>query len=171
MVLALLYYVIGWVFLFAGAVGVTGAFVDDKVHLTWGIGCIAAGLVNIGLAQTWKAIAKITSNSEKSANFLKTIHESLSHTDQLRSEEARSLRDLLVKVAISAPAIVPVDALKAPKPVMFYYSGEDVKSRGPFSVETMRALIADGTVRADTPVALEGGSGEWRTYASYPELV
>jgi hypothetical protein len=53
---------------------------------------------------------------------------------------------------------------------MFHYSNDDTTTRGPFSVETMRAMIRDGMIRADTPVAREG-SEEWLTYQAFPELV
>jgi len=48
---------------------------------------------------------------------------------------------------------VPAAAPVAEKPVMFHYSNDDSTIRGPFSIEAMRAMIRDGVIRVDTPVA------------------
>lgn len=170
MILAQLYFVVGWLLLVAGAVGVAGAFVINLPYLPASLGCLLAGLITLGISEICEAIAKISENTSKAAQHLEAIVKALANTDQLRGAEATSIRDLLVKVAISAPAIVPANAPTAEKPAMFHYSNDDSTVRGPFSVETMRAMIRDGVIREETPVAREG-SEEWLTYGQFPELV
>jgi len=172
MILAQLYYALGWLCIIAGAVGITGNFVSSLPYgfLPGSVGCLIFGLFSFGLAEVCEAISKISENSKKTAETLEAVRDALANTDRLRSEEAMSIRDLLVKVAISAPSIVPAGVSPAAKPAMFLYSNDSTTTRGPFSIETMRAMIRDGAVGAETPVAREG-SDEWFTYAAFPELV
>ena len=170
MILAQLYFVLGWLLLVGGVVGIVAGFAIHLPYMPQSIGSLFAGLVCLGFAEICEAIAKVSENMSKTVALLEAIREALANTDKLRSREAESMRDLLVKVAISAPAIVPAAAPVAEKPVMFHYSNDDSTIRGPFSIEAMRAMIRDGVIRVDTPVALEG-SDEWQTYSVYPELV
>jgi len=174
MILAQLYYILGWVCLIAGVAGITGNFVANipASYLPVAVVVMVVGLICFGLAEICEAIAKIAGNSKKTADLLETVRDALANTDRLRSEEATSIRDLLVKVAVSAPSIMPasVNISPAATPASFLYSNDDTTTRGPFSIETMRAMIRDGVIRAETPVAREG-SEEWFTYAAFPELV
>ncbi|MGB8352905.1 MAG: DUF4339 domain-containing protein [Chthoniobacteraceae bacterium] len=174
MILAQLYYILGWVCLIAGGVGITGNFVSSLyfLHLPEAVGVVVVGLVCFGLAGICDAIGKISLNSKKTADLLEAVKDALANTDRLRAEEATSIRDLLVKVAVSAPSIMPasVNISPAATPASFLYSNDDTTTRGPFSIETMRAMIRDGVIRTETPVAREG-SEEWFTYAAFPELV
>jgi len=172
MILAQLYYVLGWICLVAGALGLAGNFTNNLpfTYLPAAVGSLVVGLICFGLAEICEAIGKISKDGRKTVALLEAIRDALANTDRLRSEEAASMRDLLVKVAVSAPSIMPATVSPAATPSTFLYSNDDTTTRGPFSIETMRAMIRDGAIRADTPVLREG-SEEWFTYAAFPELV